>query len=78
MCYMGFKVFMNCVGFFKIDMVFLGDSIDLYIEVFDGFCVYFEIYEWVRKMVVDVLEYDELVEDVNFVGVFEEILENLE
>lgn len=53
-------------------------SIDSYVEVLDGFRVYFEIYEWVRKMVVDVLEYDDIVEDVNLVGVLEEILESSE
>lgn len=54
-------MFFNCVGFIKIDILVISDLIINYIEVFDGFRVYLEIYEWVKKMVVDVLEYDEVM-----------------
>lgn len=58
-------MFLNCVGFIKIDIVVISDMIMNYIEVFDGLWVYLEIYEWVKKMVVDVFDYDEVIK---FIG----------
>lgn len=71
-----FIMFISVIVLLDFGCVFY--SIDSYVEVLDGFRVYFEIYEWVRKMAVDVLEYDDTVEDVNLVGVLEEILESSE
>ena len=51
---MGPKVFINCVGFVKIDTTALGDS-EQYIEVLDGSRIHNEAYEWARKMAVDAL-----------------------
>lgn len=53
----------------------ISDIIMNYIEVFDGLWVYLEIYEWVKKMVVDVFEYDEVMMELNLLLVLEEILE---
>ncbi|KAG8306071.1 Transcription elongation factor SPT6 [Homalodisca vitripennis] len=72
-CHMGPNVFINCVGFIKIDTNALGDSTEAYVEVLDGSRVHPQTYEWARKMAVDALEYDD--EDANPAGALEEILE---
>ena len=73
LCHLGPKVFINCVGFIKIDTNSLGDSTEAYVEVLDGSRVHPETYEWARKMAVDAMEHDD--EDPNPAGAVEEILE---
>ena len=52
---MGPKIFVNCMGFIKIDTNSLGDSTEAYVEVLDGLRVHPEIYEGARKMTVDAM-----------------------
>jgi transcription elongation factor SPT6 len=75
-CGVGAKVFINCVGFIKIDTAQISETgTDTYIEVLDSTRVHPEAYEWARKMAVDALEYDDQG-DSNPAGALEEILEN--
>ena len=54
-------MFVNCVGFIKIDTATISDTTTNYIEVLDGSRVHPETYEWAKKMVVDALDYNEVM-----------------
>ena len=60
-CGLGPQAFLNCAGFIKIDTAAISDTTTNYIEVLDGSRVHPETYEWAKKMAVDALEYDEVI-----------------
>ncbi|XP_055333559.1 transcription elongation factor SPT6-like [Paramacrobiotus metropolitanus] len=77
-CRLGPRVFINCAGFFKINVNDLSDTVtgEQYVEPLDATRVHPETYDWARKMAVDALEYDESNEGANPSEALQEILDN--
>ena len=70
--HMGPTVFMNCAGFIKIDTDSLDDCTETYVEVLDSTRIHPEVYDWVRKMAIDAMEYEHAEDDI--IRAMEEIL----